>query len=142
MPRIVVQLKQPDFGFSAVDEAGVVITMDNSRAGGGQGYGISPMQNLLASLGGCSGIDIVSILRKQRQAFTELWMVIDGEREKDKEPALWERVQVNVHIRGTVDRSKAEHAVHLSMEKYCSVAETLRRAGCQISWQVILEPRT
>ncbi|MEO6831130.1 MAG: OsmC family protein [Chitinophagaceae bacterium] len=139
MPRINIELTQPEFGFSATDEGGIVVKMDNSKIGGGQGFGISPMQNLLASLGGCSGIDIVSILRKQRQNFTGIRMEIDGEREKGKEPALWQKVHIDFYISGEVEVAKANHAVGLSIDKYCSVAETLRRAGCEITWELFIE---
>lgn len=136
MPKIILQLSQAQFGFSATDEAGIVVNMDNSRSGGGQGFGISPMQNLLASLGGCSGIDIVSILRKQRQEFTDIRMAIEGEREQGEEPSLWQKVHIKFLISGQVDLAKATHAASLSIDKYCSVAETLRKAGCKITWEV------
>ena len=139
MPKIEVSLVQPDYGFEATDAAGITMTMDNSLAGGGQGYGVSPMQSMLMALGGCSGIDIVSILNKQRQPFTSLRLSVEGERENDKIPALWEKVHVIFHIGGAVDQSKAEYAAQLSIEKYCSVAETLRRAGCSITWEVLTE---
>lgn len=139
MAKIEVSLTQPDYGFTATDEAGKSFTMDNSASGGGQGYGVSPMQSMLAALGGCSGIDIVSILGKQRQAFSSLRLTVEGEREEDKVPALWERVHVIFHLTGKVDAAKAEHAAKLSIEKYCSVAETLRRAGCSITWEVRID---
>ena len=136
MPIIKVTRTQPDYAFEATDEAGISIRMDNSLAGGGQGYGVSPMQSLLMALGGCSGIDVVSILQKQRQSMQALIIQIDGEREQGKEPALWEKVHMHFMIGGEVDATKAEHAARLSIEKYCSVAETLRRAGCIITWDV------
>jgi putative redox protein len=139
MAKIEVRLVQRQYGFEATDEAGKTMTMDNSVAGGGGGYGVSPMQSMLMALGGCSGIDIVSILNKQRQPFTSVVLSIEGEREKDKVPALWEKMHVSFQIGGPVERSKAEYAAQLSIEKYCSVAETLRRAGCLITWDVRME---
>ena len=136
MPKIEVRLAENDYGFEAVDEAGLSIRMDNSSSGGGAGFGVSPMQSMLMALGGCSGIDIVSILQKQRQPYTSIRLIIEGEREQDKVPALWERVHVRFEIGGAVDAAKAEYAARLSIEKYCSVAETLRRAGCSISWEL------
>jgi putative redox protein len=96
------------------------------------------MQSLLMALGGCSGIDVVSILNKQRQAFTTLQIRVSGEREQGRPPALWKQAHMQFFIPG-VDLAKAEHAAKLSIEKYCSVAETLRRAGCVITWEVIAE---
>jgi len=136
MAKIEVKLVQVEYGFVASDESGKSIQMDNSEEGGGKGFGVRPMQNLLMALGGCSGIDIVSILKKQRQAMAGLEIHIEGEREKGKTPALWETVHMKFIIKGDVSQEKAEMAARLSVDKYCSVAETLRRAGCDISWEV------
>lgn len=136
MITIDVNLTQPEFGFTATDEAGKSITMDTSPDDGGKGYGVRPMQALLMGLGGCSGIDVVSILKKKKQTITSFRMEISGEREKDKIPALWEKVHVVFHLAGEITEEHAQHAVSLSIDKYCSVAETLRRAGCAITWEL------
>lgn len=90
------------------------------------------------SLGTCSGIDIVAILEKQRQAFDSFSLKISGEREQDKVPALWVKAHVDFILEGPMDPDKAERAAALSIDKYCSVAETLRRAGCAITYTVHL----
>jgi putative redox protein len=136
MPTVTITRKEADYGFEATDEAGISMRMDNSLAGGGHGYGVSPMQSLLMALAGCSGIDVVSILNKQRQEFETLVIRVSGEREQGKEPALWKQAHMQFLISGNVELAKAEHAVKLSIDKYCSVAETLRRAGCVITWEV------
>jgi putative redox protein len=138
MPIVTITRAHPDYAFEATDEAGISIRMDNSLSGGGQGYGVSPMQSLLMALGGCSGIDVVSILKKQRQDLETLTIRIQGVREQGKEPALWKQAHMEFFITGVVEMAKAEHAAKLSIEKYCSVAETLRRAGCVITWEVRL----
>jgi putative redox protein len=89
-------------------------------------------------LGGCSGIDIVSILKKQRQVVTGFNMKIEGEREPGVEPSLWQNVNIVFELQGDIDLEKARKACALSMDKYCSVAETLRKAGCNITWDVKL----
>ena len=138
MSTVIITRTQPDYGFTATDETGNTITMDNAPENGAQPYGIRPMQGLLIALGGCSGIDIVSILKKQRQPLGELTLEVTGEREKDVVPALWETVHIRFEIGGGADPERANHAAKLSVEKYCSVAETLRRAGCKITWEVHL----
>jgi len=110
--------------------------MDSSPETGGQNFGIRPMQMLLMGLGGCSGIDIVSILKKQRQTVEDFSMTIDGEREKGKEPSLWETIHVVIHLKGDIDPDKAKKACELSMDKYCSVAATLRPGHTRITWEV------
>lgn len=139
MITITLDRVQNDFGFEASDAAGHKVRFDTSPETGGTDFGARPMQVLLMGLAGCSGIDIVSILKKQRQELTGFQMKIDGEREKGKspsEPSLWETVHVVVELSGNIDPDKAKRAVDLSMEKYCSVAETLRRAGAKLTWEV------
>ncbi|MFN5914990.1 MAG: OsmC family protein, partial [Chitinophagaceae bacterium] len=60
----------------------------------------------------------------------------DGEREEGKEPSLWRMINLKFLISGNVDPQKAQRAVELSMQKYCSVAETLRKAGAEIHYAV------
>ncbi|MBD0333463.1 MAG: OsmC family protein, partial [Chitinophagaceae bacterium] len=107
---------------------------------GGVNFGVRPMQLLLMGLGGCSGIDIVSILKKQRQTIDSFDMKIEGERETGVEPSLWKSIKIVFELKGDIDIDKARRACALSMDKYCSVAETIRRAGCELTWDVrILE---
>jgi putative redox protein len=133
---VVIKHTNAEYGFTAIDQAGNVITMDKSTSEGQSSHGISPMQGLLISLGGCSGIDIVSILKKQRQSLNNLTIEVRGEREQDSVPALWKTIHMRFVMEGHLLLEKAEHAARLSVEKYCSVAETLRRAGCIITWDV------
>ena len=99
--------------------------------------GVRPMQALLMGLGTCSGIDIVAILEKQRQDYDQLELKVTAEREKDKIPALWIKAHVDFILKGKIDADKAIRAAELSIDKYCSVAETLRRAGCEITYTVL-----
>ena len=68
--------------------------------------------------------------------FDNFKIKIAGEREKEKIPSLWESVEVTFELYGNIDLEKAKKAAALSMEKHCSVAETLRRGGTQIKWDV------
>lgn len=138
MATIIINRVHGEYGFEATDQSGKQINMDTSPDNGGEDYGVRPMQALLMALGGCSGIDIVSILKKQRQELVGLTLKVNGEREKDKVPALWERVHVSFIMSGQIDPEKAKYAAALSIDKYCSVAETLRRAGCEITWDVVV----
>ena len=136
MARITLDRKNGDFGFEAKDAGGHTVRMDSSPETGGVDFGVRPMQMLLMGLGGCSGIDIISILNKQRQKVTGFSMTIDGERETGKEPALWQDVHVVIDLKGEIDPDKAKKACELSMDKYCSVAATLKEAHCHITWEV------
>jgi len=136
MIHIEVNRRNGDYGFEASDAYGHTVRLDTSPETGGQNYGVRPMQMLLMGLGGCSGIDVISILKKQRQPVESFRMLIDGEREKGKEPSLWENINVIFEIKGKIDLEKAKRACELSIDKYCSVAATLMKAGCRITWEV------
>ena len=136
MALIRAVLAKPDFGFDISDADGHVVRMDIPVSQGGGNTGVRPMQSLLAALCGCSGVDIVRILRKQRQQMSSLEMQVDGTRGTGGDLALWEHIALRVLIGGVVEPAKARRAVALSIDTYCSVAETLRRAGATIAWHV------
>ena len=139
---ITVELSrvQNDYGFEATDAYGHAVRMDTSPESGGHNFGVRPMQMLLMGLAGCSAIDVVSILKKQRQDVKDYKMVVKGERESGKEPSLWKDIFIEFHIYGEVDEDKAKRAAELSINKYCSVSETLRRSGTNLQWSVFVHP--
>lgn len=138
MAKLSIQWLQPDYGFEATDENGLKVRYDNAPGSGGQLFGISPMKGLLMSLCTCSGIDVVLILNKKRQEITSFSIEVDGEREENKVPALWQKAHMKFILTGAIEEAKAIRAIELSINNYCSVAETLRRAGCAISWELAL----
>jgi putative redox protein len=103
---------------------------DNGRAAlmssGGDGPGVSPMQMLLLGLGGCSMVDILLILQKQRQSVTDVDVEIQGMRsEEGARP--WETIDLHFVVSGAgLDSAKVERAIGLSLEKYCGAYATLR----------------
>ena len=139
---IEVNLKRVhgDFGFEATDANGHMVRMDSSVETGGENFGVRPMQMLLMGLGGCSAIDIVMILKKQRQEVKDFSISISGEREQGKEATLWKTVNVTFKLTGNIEVEKAERACELSINKYCSVAETLKRSGTNLTWSVEINP--
>jgi putative redox protein len=136
MIKIELERVEGEYGFEAKDANGHIVRLDTSPDNGGTNFGVRPMQMLLMGLGGCSGIDIVSILKKQRQTIDGFNMKIEGEREAGKEPSIWKNVTIIFELTGNIDPDKAKRACELSMDKYCSVAETLRRAGGDLKWEV------
>lgn len=128
------------FHFKAANEVGREVEMDASPTIGGENKGVRPMEMLLCALGGCSGIDVISILKKQKQEPSAFSIKIDGERESGKEPALWKKIQVDFSFAGNLDAPKVIRAVELSMEKYCSVAKTLEHSA-EITYSVTLNDK-
>jgi putative redox protein len=140
MPTIELTRVQNEYGFEAKDEYGNIIKMDTSTDSGGNNFGARPMQMLLMGLAGCSAIDVIMILNKQRQEIRDYKMVVKGDREAGKEPSLWKNVVVEFHIYGNVDAEKAAKAVDLSIQKYCSVAATLANSGTNIVTHTFVHP--
>lgn len=132
--KVELERVHGDYGFLAKDEAGHELKFDSSAEHGGNNFGVRPMQSLLMALGVCSGIDIVSVLKKQKQNFSSFKINIEGERQNAKPISLWKTIHITFQFSGDVDEEKAKKACALSIEKYCSVAETLRRAGAEINW--------
>lgn len=124
-----------DFGFEGKDANGHTVKMDSSPDSGGHNFGIRPMQMLLLGLGGCSGIDIISILKKQKQSVDGFRILIDGDRQSGQDPTRWKYIKIIFELKGSVEPEKAKRACALSIEKYCSVADTLMGAGCKIEWE-------
>ncbi len=135
MNKIEMERTSGDFGFEVKDQNNHTLKTDSSDESGGINFGFRPMQLLLSGLGTCSAIDMIAILKKQKQAIEEYKITVEGEREKDKIPTLWQTIKVTFSIKG-IEKDKAEKAAALSMNKYCSVAETLRRSGTKINWEI------
>jgi putative redox protein len=95
-------------------------------AGGADSHSVSPMQMLLLGLGGCSGIDVVDILRKQRQPFTGVEVLVEGER-GDEAPRPWTKIHMHFVVTGDgLDPDKVKRAIDLGIEKYCGAHATLK----------------
>lgn len=135
MVHVEVVRVNNDFGFEGKDASGHTVRMDSNAESGGHDFGIRPMQMLLMGLGGCSGIDVISILKKQKQPVDGFRILIDGERETGKEATRWKEIRMIFELKGSVDPEKARRACELSVEKYCSVAATLFGSGTSIQWE-------
>jgi len=131
---IAVKVKWIDgMRFVANDDKGHSIIMDVSKEHGGEGSGFGPMQLLLVAFGGCTGIDVLEILRKQRQKLEGLEIVVSGERVSET-PRVYDKVHVEYRLKGKDLKEKAvQRAIRLSQDKYCSVGATLK-AKAKVSY--------
>lgn len=111
--------------FEATNTDGNTVLFDGSPQIGGQNLGVRPMESLLMSLAACSSIDVVSILKKQKIELTDLQVHVTAERDASKVPSLFKSIDVAFLLEGNLPEAKAQRAVQLSFEKYCSVAKTL-----------------
>lgn len=122
----------------ARNEFGNSVHIDGSPDVGGANLGMRPMQMLLAAMGGCSTIDIINILKKQKQPLKDIKITVTGEREKDVVPSLFTEVHVHFKVYGDLDADKVQKAISLGVDKYCSVAKTLEpKAKITHSFEII-----
>ncbi|MFM7330037.1 MAG: OsmC family protein [Bacteroidota bacterium] len=125
MTTIELRRVDSDYQMEARNATGNTILMDGSQKIGGHEAAMRPMEVLLASMGGCSAIDVISILRKKRQPVDDIRIRLEGEREHGVEPSLFRKIHAHFILYGKIDEAAARQAVELSMDKYCSVAKTL-----------------
>ncbi len=112
--------------------SGNSIIVDGPQSAGGLNKGMRPMELMLISVGACSTIDVISILKKSRQEITDCIVEIDGER-ADAVPAVFEKIHLNFKVIGNeLDENKVKRAVKLSAEKYCSASIMLMNAGVEM----------
>lgn len=122
--KLDLKLVESPFVLEVTNESGVSIKMDATEKIGGQNKGMRPMEVLAGSLAGCMSIDVLLILRKQRQEVTFYEINIEANR-KDAVPAPFESFDLIFSFNPEVDLEKAAAAVKLSHEKYCSVSASL-----------------
>ncbi len=126
-----VRLKRVNDGvlMRAENDAGNTILIDGDESVGGVGGGFRPMQLLLAGIAGCSVIDLIGILVKQRQRIDDLEIVVDGTRAEGVVPAPFTDIHLHYILTGRLDRPRVERALYLAVEKYCSVGAMLGKSA-------------
>ncbi len=128
-----VELERIDdaFHFEAKGASEVKVNIDGGENIGGHNLGARPMELLLMGLGGCSSIDVILILKKQRQVLEDIKVTVTGEREKIEGTEMSPFVSMNVHfdLKGKLDENKVEKAIALSMEKYCSATAQFSKSA-------------
>jgi len=118
-----------DMQFSGTATSGHTLIMDADQESGGHDTGFRPMELLLVGFGGCSGMDVISLLRKKRQQVTGLELNVKGEK-SDSYPKIYKEVHIEYVVKGKgIQKEAVERSIALSLEKYCSVGATLARAG-------------
>ncbi len=119
--------------FEASGSGNVKVHIDGSEAIGGQGLGVRPMELVLMALGSCSSLDLISILKKQRQEITDFSVEVDGER-REKIPTIFTKIHILFRLKGNIDEVKAQKAAELAVKKYCSVHDMLVSGGVKVSY--------
>lgn len=131
---VVVSWKEEGLLLEGVTPHGRV---DLSSALDEEGRGATPMELLAVALGGCTAMDVVTILQKMRQPLRGLSVEVNGEK-ADEHPKRYVALEIVYRLRGELDERKVKRAIELSESKYCSVQATLR-PGVRISSRFVIE---
>ncbi|NQY05158.1 MAG: OsmC family protein [Flavobacteriaceae bacterium] len=126
MSNIVKTVWKGDMTFESTNPGGMIV-MDASKDIGGNDNGLRPKAMMLASLAGCSGIDIAMLVKKMRVKLDTFDIDITGEL-TEEHPRYYDKVVVDYNFYGNeLDQTKIKRIVDLSVEKYCGVMEMFRR---------------
>ena len=108
----------------AKNEQGVIVYMDGSPEIGGEDLGARPMQLVLMALGGCTSMDMLSMLKKMREEVKGYKVAVDAERATEH-PIVFTKIHIHYTLEGNLKKENVEKAINLSMDKYCSVTHML-----------------
>ncbi|MDA0685148.1 MAG: OsmC family protein [Bacteroidetes bacterium] len=137
MGHVIAKLEkqEADFHFRAFNTAGQFVDIDDATAyEDGKGNGVGPMQLVVMAIGGCSSVDVVSILKKGRQDITSMTVEVDGFKPDGVSPSIYETIELHFKLEGNLDPARVKRAIELSLGKYCSVSRILEKSA-QISYR-------
>ncbi len=134
-----IQLKRidNDYHFELKNERGHVTYIDSKAQVGGHDLAPSPMEYVLMGVAGCSAIDVISILKKQRQEITDYRAEVEGNRVKIDDATPFKNITITIYLEGEIAPEKAQRAAQLSFEKYCSVSKTVEPTAT-IEYKVVV----
>lgn len=127
--KLSVRRKSGEFHLESINENGNIAHTDGAPDIGGQGKGLRPMEMLLASLASCSAIDIILIMKKQRQQLDDIKIDVDADRITVGNHSEFETIHLSFHFYGKIKEEKAKRAIDLSLDEYCSVAQILNKTA-------------
>lgn len=133
--KITLNRINSDYLFECTNSAGNKILLDNTSQPDAKGF--SPMETVLMAVAGCSGIDVVSILKKQRQDITGFFAEVEGDRVPVDDAKPFRKIMVKFMLEGEIEPKKALKAAELSFEKYCSVSKTLE-PNVEVTYEVFV----
>jgi putative redox protein len=110
--------------FVAESGTGHALVMDDANGH----TGAKPIELALLALGGCTGFDVISILRKNRQTVTGYEIELHAEQNPEP-PAYFTRVEIKHRLRGRIDPAAVQSAIHLSETKYCAVGAMISKTA-------------
>lgn len=135
MPKARVQWSG-GMQFVGIPGSGHAVVVDAAEESGGLNSAPRPTELLLVAQGGCTGMDVVSILRKMKVDFSNFEMELEGETTSEH-PRYIKAIHIVYKVWGDVSAENFKKAIELSLEKYCTVANTLKgRAEFSYSYEI------
>lgn len=117
----------------------VKVQIDGSPEIGGLGLGVRPMEMVLMALASCSSLDLVNILKKQKQEINDFSVSVEAER-REQIPTVFTKIHMTFSLTGNINPDKAERAAELAVKKYCSVHDMLAAGGVEITYSININP--
>jgi putative redox protein len=133
--KVTLDRINDDYLLEAKGPNNITVLIDNKTEQEVRGAG--PMELLLMAVGGCNAIDILYVLKKQRQIVTSYKVEVEGTRAEVRRARPFESIHVTIYLEGDITPEKALRAAALSFENYCSVSITLENS-VKITYDVVL----
>lgn len=111
--------------FDATTPSGHTVPMDALPKVGGEDSAVRPAELVLVGLSGCTGMDVISILRKMRQSVTRFDVAVESVKAREEYPQVWQELRVTFTVDGEVDPERLARAIDLSRTRYCRVSSAL-----------------
>lgn len=124
-----------NMNFIAYTPSGHEVEIDSSPKSGGDDTAARPMELMLVSLAGCTAMDIISILSKMKAQPEDFSVEVEYEKAPEH-PKVYTKLHLKYIFKGNIDRKKAQKAVELSQNKYCSASAMLRKAA-DLSYEIV-----
>ncbi|MEN9448498.1 MAG: hypothetical protein RJA25_1788 [Bacteroidota bacterium] len=126
--KIEIERVNEHVHLQAKNEQGITVDMDGSPEIGGENLGARPMQMILMALGGCTSMDMLSILKKMREDVKGYKVNVEAERATEH-PMVFTKIHIHYILEGNLKKENVEKAIALSMDKYCSVTHMLNKTA-------------
>lgn len=126
--------------FEATNERGHAVFIEGGLSAGGEDMAPSPTEYLLMSQAACTAIDVVELLKKMRQRLEHLEIETEGQRAQNQIPRIFTNIHLHYKLYGDIKSSKADKAISMSIQKYCTVSKMIDQVA-RITYSFEILPR-
>ena len=123
------------------NERGLKTYFDSHPQFGGEESAATPMEVMLKALGGCTAMDVLSMLRKRRKTIDGFNVYLEAER-AEEHPKVYTSVKLVYElISPDAKIEELDNVVNLSQEKYCGASEMFKKSGCEVTWETVIREK-